>query len=135
MASAKQYGYYIKGNKLAIVEKDVAFDNDPNSKDYGPGAEHSQWKSPLSSIISGIELEYTFVDGPDTISDENYELKVPNYLNRALIFYFKARALEDAGEMQQAEYYLLKFRKHVEQFNNSRITGIRIIASGPHAIR
>ena len=37
MATSKQYAYYLEGNKLAIVEKDVSFDNNLSSKDYGPG--------------------------------------------------------------------------------------------------
>ena len=28
MASAKEYAYYIEGNKIAIVERDTSFDND-----------------------------------------------------------------------------------------------------------
>ena len=60
MASSKQYGYYIEGNKVAIVEKDVAFDNDPNSKDYGPGANTSQWKSPLADVSNGLEIQYSY---------------------------------------------------------------------------
>ena len=60
MASSKQYGYYIEGNKVAIVEKDVAFDNDPNSKDYGPGANTSRWKSPLSDVTDGLEIQYSY---------------------------------------------------------------------------
>ena len=60
MANSKQYGYYIEGNKIAIVEKDVAFDNDPNSKDYGPGANTSRWKSPLSDVTDGLEIQYTY---------------------------------------------------------------------------
>ena len=31
MASVKEYAYYMQGNKIAIVDKDAAFDIDPNS--------------------------------------------------------------------------------------------------------
>ena len=55
MASVKEYGYYIRGNEVAIVEKDTAFDNNPNSRDYGPGANRTQRKSPKSTVSSGIE--------------------------------------------------------------------------------
>ena len=58
MATVRKYGYYVKGNKVAIVEKDTAFDNDANSRDYGPGSNRSQWKSPLASITDGLELQY-----------------------------------------------------------------------------
>ena len=58
MASAKEYGYFIKGNKLALIEKDTALDNDVNSRDYGPDVTNIRFKSPQSSVTKGIELEY-----------------------------------------------------------------------------
>ena len=45
MAAVKEYSYYIKGTKLALIEKDTAFDNDTNTRDYGPGADIAHWKS------------------------------------------------------------------------------------------
>jgi hypothetical protein len=60
MAAAREYAYFIKGSKLAIVEKDTSFDNDVDSRDYGPGTDRVQWKSPLANIADGIELEYTY---------------------------------------------------------------------------
>jgi|2_EtaG_2_1085320.scaffolds.fasta_scaffold08682_2 hypothetical protein len=59
MASVKEYAYYLEGNRVAIVERDTAFDNDPNSKDYGPGSDRSAWKSPKSSVLGGLEINYT----------------------------------------------------------------------------
>ena len=78
MATVKEYAYYPKGQKLAVIEKDTAFDNDPNSKDYGPGAEHSHWKSPLSTVTDGLEIEYTHAptyrinDLDDTVTVDSY---------------------------------------------------------------
>ena len=60
MATSKQYAYYLEGNKIAIVEKDVSFDNDVDSKDYGPGASRQRWESPQSSISQGLEIRYTY---------------------------------------------------------------------------
>ena len=60
MADVKEYGYYMEGSKICIVEKDTAFDNDANSRDYGPGSNRSQWKSPLLSVTDGLELLYTY---------------------------------------------------------------------------
>ena len=56
MASAKEYGYFIKGQKLAIIEKDTALDNDVNSRDYGPDVTNVRFKSPQSSVTDGIEI-------------------------------------------------------------------------------
>ena len=60
MASAKEYGYFIKGSKLALIEKDTALDNDVNSRDYGPDVTNVRFKSPQSSVTDGIELEYVY---------------------------------------------------------------------------
>ena len=60
MANPKEYAYYVVGNQIGIVEKDVNFDNDPNSKDYGPGVERNAWKSPLSSVADALKIEYVY---------------------------------------------------------------------------
>ncbi len=60
MASAKEYGYFIKGSKLALIEKDTALDNDVNSRDYGPDVTNVRFKSPQSTVADGIELEYIY---------------------------------------------------------------------------
>ena len=58
MASVKEYAYYIEGNKVAIVERDTAFDNNVDSKEYGPGVSRAMWKSPQSSVTDGLEIKY-----------------------------------------------------------------------------
>ena len=60
MASVKEYAYYMEGSKISLVEKEAAFDNDPNSKDYGPGTDKFQWKSPLADVADGLEILYTY---------------------------------------------------------------------------
>ena len=60
MATSKQYAYYLEGNQIAIVEKDVSFDNDVDSKDYGPGASRQRWESPQSSVTNGLEIKYSY---------------------------------------------------------------------------
>jgi|TARA_X000001382_G_scaffold115404_2_gene94130 hypothetical protein len=90
MATVRQYGYYVKGNQVAIVEKDTQFDNDVNSKDYGPGSDRSQWKSPLATVADGLEIQYVYspsyfiestdvstqtVSGWDQDNDGNFRLR------------------------------------------------------------
>jgi len=73
MATVREYGYYFKGLNLAIVEKDTNFDNDVNSKDYGPGSDRAQWKSPLASVTDGLQLQYSyapnyFIESTDSVT-------------------------------------------------------------------
>ena len=76
--AVRQYGYYIKGNQVAIVEKDTQFDNDVNSKDYGPGSDRSQWKSPLTTVADGLEIQYVY--SPSYfINSNNYNTSLTHY--------------------------------------------------------
>ena len=55
MATKRQYGYYLKGNNLAIVEVDLATTTQTiNSEDYG------KYKSPSAAITDGIEVQYSY---------------------------------------------------------------------------
>ena len=75
MASVKDYAYYMQGNKISLIEKEAAFDNDPNSKDYGPGTDRFQWKSPLADVTDGLEILYSYAP------TYNIGLEGPVYLN------------------------------------------------------
>ena len=134
MATSKHYAYYIIGNQLAIVEKDVSFDNDVDNKDYGPGASRQRWESPQSSVTDGLEVVYTFGDSQNLI-DENSEINLPIYLQKALVYYIKAKVAEDTMNLKVREFAMREFKKMIEKHENNRICGLRIISPGSHAIR
>ena len=58
--SSKDYAYYIEGGKLGIVEKDVSFDNDVESKEFGPGVSRQLYKSPQSTVADALEFKYVY---------------------------------------------------------------------------
>ena len=64
MATSKEYAYYLKGNKVAIVQKDYTSSggqtlSQPGLNDLGNiGALY--WKSPKESITDGLELQYVY---------------------------------------------------------------------------
>ena len=207
MATVKQYGYYIRGGNLLVVQKDTSFDNDVNSKDYGPGANKVQWKSPLETVTDGLEISYCYTpnfafndfddtkDGSsyvedggflkittdahtvsvgsyiyirgsaringlhkvtaetgttmtlstkysgagateaftvhidlDVLNDEDDNIPVNPYLQKALVWYVKARFLEDSRDIEGHEYYMRKFKSMLEKHENSRVAGPRIMA-------
>ena len=49
--ASKYYGYYLKGNKLALIQKDTT---NVTADDYG------RYKSPTESVTDGLEIEYTY---------------------------------------------------------------------------
>ena len=216
MATVRKYGYYVKGNKVAIVERDTSFDNDPDNKDYGPGTTRSKWTSPLATVANGLEIEYAYspkyiindlddtkaitaytessgllsmtvasmsataddwllirgsdrwnglhqvsatISGQTTIvfktkynggavtesstlyqdidilNDESDEIPVPEYLSKALVYYVKAKFMEDMGKLEEREYFLREFRRAVEKHESSKVWGARVIGPGMNAIR
>jgi hypothetical protein len=218
MATSKQYAYYLEGNQLAIVEKDVNFDNNVDNKEYGPGVARQQWKSPKTSITDGLEIKYVYAptyrvnDASDTkagtaytengdgllslttnpsmsatagdwvlitgsdrwnglhqvnttvssgttlvlktkynggavteaftlfvdvsvLQDESFELDLPNYLQKALVYYVRAKIAENGMDLKAREFNMREFKKMIEKYENTRISGLRIISSGSHAIR
>ena len=232
MASSKQYAYYLEGNELAIVEKDVSFDNDVTSKEYGPGASRAEWNSPKTSVADGLEVKYVYspsyiinntsavdtdditqyistngkltlgtvigsadftngtnvtnmsavnhivlenagrfngyhkvtsitttailTDTPHTpgtssatnfeeavsmyynvsvLEDEDFDLDLPLYLQKALVYYIKGKLAEDKADAKAREYFMREFKKMIEKHESSRISGLRIVSPGSHAMR
>tara|TARA_R110000824_G_scaffold110418_1_gene258378 strand:+ start:3598 stop:3999 length:402 start_codon:yes stop_codon:yes gene_type:complete len=130
----KQYAYYLEGSRIAIVEKATNFSNNVDNKEFGPGVAKQEWKSPQSSVTSGIELKYTNAPGDD-IEDETSIIDLPSYLCKGLVYYIKARLAEDEGNIQLKEYFLKEFRRILEKNESSKIKGIRVMSTGGHAIR
>jgi len=65
MAASKEYAYFIKGNKLSLVERDFSGTGSGLNYTYSAadGIElpsgGGTWKSPLTSVTNGIQIEYT----------------------------------------------------------------------------
>ena len=153
MATSKEYAYYIKGNKIAIVQKDYTSSggqtlSQPGLNDLG-GVGALFWKSPKESITDGLELQYVYSptsnppqpwnffnetwDGTtstwDMIIDEkheSFELDIPRYLANGLVYYVKAKYAEDAGEIEKKEYFMREFRRITEKHQSSKKLGTYI---------
>ena len=64
MANSREYAHFIKGSKLAIVERDRNDTSGLTSPSSVPSVElpnqFTKWKSPQASISNGIEIEYAY---------------------------------------------------------------------------
>tara|TARA_R100000458_G_C8277647_1_gene253244 strand:- start:1530 stop:2621 length:1092 start_codon:yes stop_codon:yes gene_type:complete len=68
--------------------------------------------------------------GKNTFSrmvDESFDVDLPNYLCKAIVYYLKAKQLEDMLEIEASEYFMAKFRKQVEKNANSKVSTHRNI--------
>lgn len=69
------------------------------------------------------------------MEDETYELDLPIYLQKALIYYIKAKLFEDIGDMKMREFFNREFKRQVEKHNNGRVPGLRMVSTGSSAIK
>ena len=143
MAKQREYAYQIKGNKLSIVEKDFSTTDGLNYVYSGTSGDgitddipsgSQLYKSPLTAITNGIEIEYTYTLSSELVN-ENDNIDLPNYLSQALVYYIRARASEDMMELEAKEYFMREFRKMVEKHENAKVAGPRRIMPGVGAIR
>ena len=76
MASSKEYAYYLKGNKLSLVQKDLVFSSGQTLSQPGLNdlavAGRLLWKSPKESIADGLEIQY--VHSPDYFINETEDV-------------------------------------------------------------
>jgi hypothetical protein len=71
----------------------------------------------------------------DILSDESDTVDLPLYLNKALVYYIKARMQEDAGQIELKEYFMKQFHKILEKHESSKVAGPRKIIAGPTSLR
>ena len=81
MATTRQYAYYLEGNQVAIIEKDVSFDNNVDSKDYGPGASRQRWESPQATITDGLEVKYVYAPTYTIDETDDKDTALDTYLS------------------------------------------------------
>ena len=144
---AKEYAYYIEGNKVAIVERDTAFNNDLTSHEFGPGVVRNMWKSPQSSVTDGLEIKYAYspkyriesIAAADIETGTSYETADGFLRFNGTSFSTENNVdyifIEDAGNIEIKEYMMREYKKHIEVYESSLMKGPRIISSGHHAIR
>ena len=80
MAQVREYAYYIKGEKIALVEKDgragtlILNDDGSSTGTYSKANGTGEWKSPLATVADGLKIEYTyspeyFIESTDLSTD------------------------------------------------------------------
>ena len=107
MAAKRQYGYYIKGNKIAIIERGIGsgvcslsgYSNQTTCEAAGGtwtqnavSRDDGEWMSPIATVTDGLEIQYAY--SPD------YFIKETDDTNTALDTYKSTGGyliLEDTG--------------------------------------
>jgi hypothetical protein len=71
----------------------------------------------------------------DVLNNEADEIPIEPALQRALVYYVKARLAEDQKDFQTQMYFMKEFRRLTERHETARIHGSRQIMPGANAIR
>lgn len=125
MATLRQYAYYIKGNKIAIVENDATPDNDPSNRDYGPDTRVSRYVSPIETVSDGLQIEYTY--SPEyyirTNLNETVESSTTDGSATNDDFFGANLVTSPTWDKQVSESYYLVYRKKGSSITSSFTVG------------
>ena len=138
MAKSREYAYYVKGNKIAVVEKDETGADglnytysDCSGLDLPSGT--GTWKSPQEAVTGGLRIGYSEradnVDGV-TMTNEGHDVPVDEFLAKAVVDYVKARLAEDMGDLEKREYFMREFHRKISKYENTKFAGPRSVVPG-----
>ena len=138
MAKSREYAYYVKGNKIAVVEKDETGADglnytysDGSGLDLPSGT--GTWKSPQEAVTGGLRIGYSEradnVAGV-TMTNEGHDVPVDEFLAKAVVDYVKARLAEDMGDLEKREYFMREFHRKISKYENTKFAGPRSVVPG-----
>ena len=119
---ANRYYCYDSDNTLDTEGEDTSVDTTATSNE--------------SLTIYKAYRDFCYIQSDiDVINNEEDTIDVPEYLAKALVYYVKAKIMEDSGEIDGMQYNMTQFRALMNRYENSRIYGTRRVAPGYGAIR
>ena len=95
MASRKAYAYYLRGKQIAIIEQDSILGDGqtltpPGLNDVGPDGD-SLWKSPLTAVADGLEIEYVYSPRYSITNTNTTHTTLTNYKSASSGGYLKVK--------------------------------------------
>ena len=79
------------------------------------------FKAVKDTMLIDLGIEY--------IEDENFDIDLPRNLSNAVVYYVRAKMMEDMGELERKEYFMREFKRAVERTSSSRVYGPKRIQS------
>ena len=58
------------------------------------------------------------------MEDESFDLELSHQQCLAIVYYIKAKMMEDMGEVERREYFLREFKRTVEKAANDKRHGV-----------
>ena len=89
-------------------------------------------KVSASTSNTDFEKTVTLYYDVNVLNDESDTIDLPPYLSKALVYYVKAKVLEDQMNIEAKEYMMREFRKMLEKHESSKVAGPRKMMPSSH---
>ena len=110
---------------ITSVEEEYV-DTTPNTSAHNSNSMH---------ILKAYRDHCYIVSDVNVMEDESFELDLPSYVQKAIVYYLKARVAEDKFDLEQKEYFMREFHKMIDKYDNSLVTTIRQMQAPKVGIR
>ena len=120
MATSREYAYFIKGNKVAIVERDRNDTSGLTSPSSVPPIDlpnqSSKWKSPQATVADALEIEYVYSPKYSIINTNVTHTTITNYKSTTTGGYLKVKggSVNYDSTLDVGDYVVLR---NAGQFN------------------
>jgi len=95
MATSREYAYFVKGSKIAIVERDRNDTSGLTSPSSVPPIDlpnqSSKWKSPQATVADALEIEYVYSPKYSIINTNVTHITLTNYKSTTTGGYLKVK--------------------------------------------
>ena len=89
-----------------------------------------------SAFIAKAYRDHCYiVSDVNVMEDESFELDLPSYINKAIVYYLKAKLAEDMMEIEAKEYFMREFHRIIDKYDSSIISTIRQIQAPKTGVR
>ena len=122
--------YALAADKYIVLEKAGRFNGLHKIESIGNNTGTNN-KIILTTKYTGSESSWTnFEESPinlyyaiDVMEDESFDLELSHQQCLAIVYYIKAKMMEDMGELERREYFLREFRRAVDKAAGDRKHG------------
>jgi len=98
----------------------------------------------ITSLMVGNSHNYQYFIDDFTIKEQTFQspglneeltINLPSYAQKALLDYVRAQASYEGGDLEKWDFFMKQFRSKLERWEDSRITGPRVLGPSSSSIR
>ena len=114
LSSNSTSGKITLGNKISI-DADGDYTNTASSAVDGG--------NDTINIYNAVSEQITVYKSIEVMEDESFEVDINHQQAMAVVYYLRAKMMEEMGELERREFYLREFKRAVEKSNTDKTKG------------